>query len=102
MPAQIHEPNFLQVLVGGHITHPEGAEGDFFSPTVLTGVNPGMRIWKEEVFGPVMVVVPFSSDTEAIALTNDCPFGLGSSIFSRSSKRANAMARQLQVASSGL
>ena len=46
-----------QVLVGGKIAHPEGAKGDFFQPTVLTGVTPAMRIWREEVFGPVMVVV---------------------------------------------
>ena len=88
----------LQVLVGGEITHPEGAKGDFYAPTVLSGVTPDMRIWKEEVFGPVMVVVSFKDDQEAIVLANDCAFGLGSNIFSRSLKRANAMARQLQVA----
>lgn len=87
------------MLVGGEITHPEGAKGDFYTPTVLSGVTSKMRIWKEEVFGPVMVVVPFKDDQEAIALANDCAFGLGSNIFSRSLKRANAIARQLQVAS---
>lgn len=58
-----------------------------------------MRIWKEEVFGPVMVVVQFSNDAEAVALANDCAFGLGSNVFSASCKRANAIARQLQVVS---
>ncbi len=89
------------MLAGGEITHPEGAKGDFYAPTVLSGVTPEMRIWKEEVFGPVMVVVPFKSDAEAIALANDCVFGLGSNIFSRSLKRANAIAKQLQVMISG-
>lgn len=79
------------------ITHPKGARGDFFAPTLLTGVRPSMRIWKEEVFGPVMVVVPFSDDAEAVALANDCPFGLGSNILSRNSRKANIIASQLQV-----
>lgn len=87
----------LQVLVGGEIRHPEGTKGDFYAPTVLSGVTPSMRIWKEEVFGPVMVIVPFKDDQEAVALANDCAFGLGSNIFSRSLKRANAIARQLEV-----
>lgn len=77
--------------------HPGGLKGDFFAPTVLAGVQPGMRIWKEEVFGPVMVVVPFRDDAEAVSLANNCCFGLGSNVFSRSMKRANAIASQLQV-----
>ena len=84
--------------MGGEITHPEGAMGDFYAPTVLSGVTPDMRIWKEEVFGPVMVLVPFQNDEEAVAFANDCAFGLGSNVFSRSMKRANIIARQLQVA----
>ena len=77
--------------------HPYGCKGEFFAPTVLTGVTPAMRIWREEVFGPVMVVVPFADDAEAIALANDCAFGLGSAVFSGSQRRANAIAANLQV-----
>jgi aldehyde dehydrogenase (NAD+) len=83
--------------VGGKIAHPEGAKGDFFEPTVLTGVTPSMRIWKEEVFGPVMLVVPFTDDVQAVSLANDCAFGLGSNVFSKNIRRANAIATQLQV-----
>ena len=85
------------MLAGGGIVHPDGAKGDFFAPTVLTGVTPSMRIWREEVFGPVMVVVPFRDDEEAVALANDCAFGLGSNVFSGSLRRAHAIASKLQV-----
>ena len=53
--------------------------------------------YREEVFGPVFVIVKFTTDAEAVALANDCPFGLGSTVFSRSKDRANSIARQLQV-----
>lgn len=87
----------LQILVGGKKVHPNGASGDFFAPTVIAGVKRSMRIWKEEVFGPVMLILAFSSDDEAVELANDCAFGLGSNVFSRSMKRANSIATRLQV-----
>lgn len=52
---------------------------------------------REEVFGPVLTIVKFRTDADAIALANDCPFGLGSTVFSRSKRRANKIACQLQV-----
>ena len=60
-------------------------------------VNIACLLFREEVFGPVFVVVKFRTDAEAVALANDCPFGLGSTVFSRSKARANSIARQLQV-----
>ena len=54
-----------------------------------------MRIMREEVFGPVAPIVKVTSDEEAVRLANDCPFGLGAAVFSRSPARANAVARQL-------
>ena len=83
--------------MGGSIARPAGSKGDFFSPTILTGVTREMAIWREEVFGPVMVVVPYNSDAEAVDLANDCQFGLGSNVFSRSLRHANAIAAQLEV-----
>ena len=56
-----------------------------------------MRIWKEEVFGPVMVIVKCGSDDEAVRLANDCPFGLGSAVFSRSAARARSIGARLEV-----
>lgn len=77
--------------------HPGGAAGDFFAPTVLTGVPPEARIWREEVFGPVALLVPFRNDDHAVALANDCAFGLGSNVFSSNPRRANAIAARLQA-----
>lgn len=74
-----------------------GSGGQFFPPTVLAGVTKDMAIWHEEVFGPVMIVVPFDSDDDAVALANDCAFGLGSSVFSGSARRARAIAARLEA-----
>jgi len=63
------------VVVGGSRPS-ERAHGYFFEPTVLTGIGPDMRIAREEVFGPVMPVVPFHSVEEALALANDTEYGL--------------------------
>ncbi len=82
--------------MGGHLVAHESG-GQFYAPTVLVNVTPAMRIWREEVFGPVMVIVRFSNDDEAVRLANDCPFGLGSAVFSRSQRRANDIGRRLQV-----
>ncbi len=57
----------------------------------------GTAICREEVFGPVLAVVKFCTDAEAVALANDCRFGLGSTVFSSNRARANAIAHQLQV-----
>ena len=85
-----------QVLAGGRLVrHASG--GQFYAPTVLAGVTPRMRIWREEVFGPVLAVACFGSDDEAVALANDCPFGLGSAVFSRSTARANAIGARLEA-----
>ena len=86
----------VQVLVGGKLVK-DGAGGQFYAPTELVGVKPSMRIWREEVFGPVMVIVECGSDDEAVSLANDCPFGLGSAVFSRSPARARCIGARLEV-----
>ena len=48
-----------------------GSNGAFYSPTVLTGVNPDMRIMREEIFGPVLPITVVDSEAEAVALAND-------------------------------
>jgi benzaldehyde dehydrogenase (NAD) len=63
-------------------------QGLFYQPTVLTGVAPGMRLWDEEVFGPVLAVVPFDSDEEAIALHNASQYGLSVGVITQSLERA--------------
>ncbi|CAM6124684.1 unnamed protein product [Calypogeia fissa] len=69
--------------------------GQFFPPTVLVNVNHSMRIMKEEVFGPILNIMKFSTDEEAIKLANDSDFGLGSSVFSGNKRRAKAIASKL-------
>lgn len=65
------------------------------SPTVLSNVNHSMRIVNEEVFGPVMLIIPFSSDDEAVRLANSTEYALGSSIFSGNAARAHEVARRV-------
>ncbi|GJP45642.1 hypothetical protein CLOM_g5005 [Closterium sp. NIES-68] len=65
--------------------------GQFYPPTILVNVRPAMRILHEEVFGPIMCIVKVESDDEAIAAANDCPFGLGCSVFSGDRRRATAI-----------
>jgi acyl-CoA reductase-like NAD-dependent aldehyde dehydrogenase len=64
--------------------------GQYYEPTVISNINKSMRIWSEEVFGPVMCVikVPSNSDDECVNMINDCPFGLGASVYSKDKSRA--------------
>jgi alpha-ketoglutaric semialdehyde dehydrogenase len=72
------------VMTGGaRVTEGELGHGFFIAPTVFSGVTPAMRIAREEIFGPVVSVIPCSSLEEGVAIVNDVPFGLSSSIYSR-------------------
>jgi succinate-semialdehyde dehydrogenase / glutarate-semialdehyde dehydrogenase len=70
--------------------------GSFFAPTVLTGVTPAMRAYREELFGPVAVVYRVAGDDEAVALANDSPYGLGGSVFCADLDRARAVAERIE------
>ena len=80
-----------KLAVGG------GIRGRFVEPTILTGVTTDMMIWRDETFGPVVPVVPFRTDDEAIALNNDTEYGLSSGIMTRDEHRALAMSRKLET-----
>ncbi|CKI61979.1 NAD-dependent succinate-semialdehyde dehydrogenase [Mycolicibacterium smegmatis] len=69
----------------------------YFTPAVLTGVTPGMRAYTEELFGPVAVVYRVADAEEAVALANSTDFGLGASVFSADTARAEAVARRLEA-----
>lgn len=84
------EAKGARVLVGGHRNAEAGTQ--FFAPTIVADVHHGMRITQEEQFGPIMVIMRFDTDRDAIRLANDCPYGLGSSVFSRDPARAEAIA----------
>lgn len=87
--------NGATVRTGG--SGPEDHETYYLSPTVLTGVSHTMRIMKEETFGPVLPLMTFDHDDEAVELANDTIYGLSSSIFSSSRVRARAIGRRLRA-----
>jgi acyl-CoA reductase-like NAD-dependent aldehyde dehydrogenase len=76
---------------------PAGLGGYFVEPTVFTGVTPSMRIATEEIFGPVVCVMPFDTEDEAIALANDSEFGLGGAVFTTDLPRAHRVAHQIRT-----
>lgn len=73
--------------------------GTFFEPTVLTGVTPEMRVWREETFGPVLPITAFGSDEEAVELANRSRFGLDAYVWTRNRERGWELARRLEAGS---
>ncbi|MGH9557317.1 MAG: aldehyde dehydrogenase family protein [Terriglobales bacterium] len=71
----------------------------FYAPTVLANVDHGMQIMREETFGPVLPVMPFDSDADAVRLANDSDFGLAASIFTADRLRGEALAEEIQAGS---
>jgi aldehyde dehydrogenase (NAD+) len=84
-----------QLLVGGE-GHPEGLGGYFVRPTVFTGVTNDMTIAREEIFGPVLSILTFRTEEEAIAIANDTTYGLSAYVFSSDAAHAERVAAQLQ------
>jgi gamma-glutamyl-gamma-aminobutyraldehyde dehydrogenase len=74
-----------------------GGRGHFVEPTVFTGVDPAARIAREEVFGPVLAVLPFDTEAQAIMLANDSDYGLAASLWTSSLDRAHRVAPRLRV-----
>ncbi|GAA2089754.1 gamma-aminobutyraldehyde dehydrogenase [Brevibacterium salitolerans] len=89
------------VVTGGGIPEPAAGTASaptaFYSPTLLTGVGRDSEIWREEVFGPVLVAVPFETDDEAIELANDTPYGLAASAWTTSTNRALRAADEIEA-----
>ena len=84
-----------ELLVGGE-GRPAGLErGWFVRPTVFTGVNNDMRIAREEIFGPVLCVIPYDDEEEAIAIANDSPYGLQAYVESADVAHARRVAERL-------
>lgn len=89
-----------RLVTGGgapHDLHADARQGYFVAPTVLRDVRPDMDIALEEVFGPVLVVMPFKDEAEAIALANSTRFGLAGAVWTQDVARAHRVARQLRA-----
>jgi len=85
-------------LVAGGLGKPEGFEiGHFTKPTIFSNVCNKMNIAQEEVFGPVLVIIPFKDEQEAIALANDSPYGLAAYINTTDETKASRVARQIRA-----
>lgn len=85
------------VLGGRRAARPECGDGWFVEPTIFADVTNDMRIAREEVFGPVLSVIRFESDDEAVALANDTPFGLAAGLWTTDLARALAMPKRLRA-----
>jgi aldehyde dehydrogenase (NAD+) len=84
-------------LIAGGPGLPEGMNKGFYvRPTVFADVKPGMTIEKEEIFGPVLAMIPFDTEEEAVHIANDTPYGLTNYVQSSDGARRNRLARQLQ------
>ncbi|KWX57773.1 aldehyde dehydrogenase family protein [Mycobacterium sp. NAZ190054] len=77
-------------------------DGHFVAPTVVVGVDNSAAIAQDEVFGPVLVVLPFNDDDDAVRLANDSAFGLAGAVMSRSAERGMSIARRIRTGSFGV
>jgi aldehyde dehydrogenase (NAD+) len=82
-------------LVGGDL--PAGGEGWYVTPTVYTNVKPGTRVMREEIFGPVLAMLRFEDEDEAIRIANDTEYGLVAGIWTNNLSRAHRVAAKLQA-----
>ena len=85
-----------KVVAGGQ-RQPVNGKGYFVQATVLDGVDNGMRVAQEEIFGPVLSVIPFDGVDDAVEKGNDIFFGLAAGVWTRDVKKAHAVARRLQA-----
>ncbi len=97
---EIGREDGARLVLGGRPAHgPSLDNGLFVEPTIFADVNNRMRIAQEEVFGPLLCVIPFDDEDEAVAIANDTAYGLGAGIWTRDVARAHRVAACLQAGS---
>jgi aldehyde dehydrogenase (NAD+) len=84
-------------LGGGRAERPECGAGWFVEPTIFSGVKPDMRIAREEIFGPVLSLIPFDDDEEAVHIANDTAYGLAAGVWTAGIGRALTMSNRLEA-----
>jgi len=84
----------VEVVTGGHRLD---RKGYFVHPTVLTNVNRDMRLYQQEIFGPVVTILPFDDDDEAVAMANDTTYGLAATAWTNNLSRAHRLGKRLQA-----
>ncbi|MGE0874565.1 MAG: aldehyde dehydrogenase family protein [Burkholderiales bacterium] len=85
-------------LVAGGAEPPEGVPGGYFvKPTVFAGVKNSMAIAQEEIFGPVLAIIPYKDDEDAVRIANDSPYGLAGAVWSADEARAQKVARRIRA-----
>ena len=93
---EIGKEEGANLVTGGHVENAgELAQGNFYRPTLFTGVSPNMRIAQEEIFGPVLSMIEVSSFEEAITVNNDTKFGLSSAIYTQDINRVQRAMRDI-------
>jgi acyl-CoA reductase-like NAD-dependent aldehyde dehydrogenase len=90
-----------RVIAGGG-RPPEQDRGWFVQPTIFADVQNSATIAREEIFGPVLAVIPYDGVDDAVAIANDSEFGLGGSVWSRDAERAQDVAKRVQTGSIGI
>ncbi|HBZ7486686.1 TPA: aldehyde dehydrogenase family protein, partial [Klebsiella pneumoniae] len=86
------------ILTGGERLTSDGLDAGFFmKPTIITNVTNQMRVAREEIFGPVLVVIPFSDEDEVVAMANDSEYGLGGAVWTQDINRALRVAKAVRT-----
>lgn len=94
---EIGKEEGCEVLTGGKAAYNEGLEGGYYiMPTILKGNNK-MRVFQEEIFGPVLCVTTFKDEAEAIKIANDTPYGLGAGVWTRDMHQAYQISRNIKA-----